>query len=754
MSWKSRPRPCSPLLALCLAGFVLLLPVVAQAQKPTPAPPAPAATQAPAQKPADLPPPPPPYFETVTVSATLAPSAMLDVPGTISVITAAAIDRALMVNVADLVKFEPGVYIESNLGRIGLNGFNIRGIGGNRVMTQVDGVETSEQFDFGPFNVHQFGLDLDVLKSAEIVRSAGSSLYGSDALGGVVSFFTKAPGDYLQGRRFHSATKLLYDGRSQDANGNVVMAGGSARTQASMFVSYGSGREPRNRGRVDSSGATRTALNPQDRQGVQALGKVAFTPAAGHALLGSIEIVDNRVETDALSSRTASVVDITSHDTMRRQRVSVEHTLQQHLGLHQWTWSAYFQNSDTAQIVDEVLAATGTSPRIERSGTLDYSQRTVGGSVQGRKVFTPAGHGILLTFGGSYKRNAFDMLRDRTDINTETGAVVPATSLILPSKYFPASVVSEAGVYTQGEVRIGRLTLRPGLRYDRFSLDADDTDEVYLASLSPAPVDASADAVSSRLGATLAVSDVLTLHGQYAGGFRAPPYSAVNSGFTNLQGGYTSLPNASLLPETSHNVEAGARIVAGRVSLGATVFSNHYADFILQASRGFNPSTRLLEFQYQNVSRVRIRGVELQGDAHLTDRVRLRVSYALIRGNDVSGDVDVPLNSVAPDQGAVGLEYSDRSGRWGTDISARGVTKPSSDRVVPDGFVPPAYLVADVTGWVALSRRVTLRGGVLNVTNARYFEWSNVRGRLATDAAIDRYSSPGISGIVSLAYGW
>ena len=81
-------------------------------------------------------------------------------------------------------------------------------------MTQIDGVETSEQFDFGPFNVHQFALDLDTLKSAEIVRSAGSSLYGSDALGGVVSFFTKDPSDYLGADRFHFGAKAMFDGRS------------------------------------------------------------------------------------------------------------------------------------------------------------------------------------------------------------------------------------------------------------------------------------------------------------------------------------------------------------------------------------------------------------------------------------------------------------------------------------------------------------------------------------------------------------
>ncbi|MGC4082305.1 MAG: TonB-dependent receptor plug domain-containing protein [Vicinamibacterales bacterium] len=120
---------------------------------------------------------PPRFLESVTISVTLNPATVRDTPGTVSVIDDGTIERRMIDNTADLVKFEPGVYVESNVTRIGLNGFNIRGIGGNRVMTQVDGVGTSEQFDFGPFNVHQFTLDLDTLKSAEIMRSAGSALY-------------------------------------------------------------------------------------------------------------------------------------------------------------------------------------------------------------------------------------------------------------------------------------------------------------------------------------------------------------------------------------------------------------------------------------------------------------------------------------------------------------------------------------------------------------------------------------------------
>jgi hemoglobin/transferrin/lactoferrin receptor protein len=692
-------------------------------------------------------------FESVTVSATLTPSVVKETPGTVSVIDDKTIGRRLIENNADLVKWEPGVYVETTANRIGLNGFNIRGIGGNRVMTQVDGVDTSEQFDFGPFNVHQFGLDLDTLKSAEIVRSAGSALYGSDALGGVVSFFTKDPSDYLGSRAFHAGGKLLFDGRGDDSSVNGVVAGGRGRVTGSLFASSSTGHELRNQGTVVTEDARRTALNPQDRRTAQALGKVVATVGTGQVLKGALEIADHEIETHAFSSRTATVLDIGSDDTMRRQRFSFDHEIAPAGGRTLWSWSAYAQTSDTSQDVRELRAA-GAS-RIDRLGTLDYEQDSYGIRGQGRATFTMAGgHALIATAGADYKHHRFDMLRDRVDVNTTTGAVVPPVGIILPSKYFPASDVGETGVYAQAELKLGRLTLVPGLRYDRFSMDADEHDAVFLATLSPVPVDFDAGALSSRLGAAFRVTDVVTLHGQYAGGFRAPPYSAVNSGFTNLQGGYTSLPNPDLDPETSHNLEGGARLTFGRASAGATVFSNRYDDFIQQALIGVNPVTGLQEYQYRNLSKVAIHGVELQGEVRMLEVLRLRGAYAWIRGNDVSGAGDVPLDSIAPDQGVIGLEYSPRSGRWGGELSARAS---SGQREAVTGgtlYAPAAYAVADVTGWLALPHRLTLRAGVLNLTDATYFEWANVRGRSAADPVIDRYSAPGRSAVVSLGYGW
>jgi hemoglobin/transferrin/lactoferrin receptor protein len=705
----------------------------------------------------------PRFLEAVTVSATLNPSSVKDTPGTVSVIGSEQIERRLLENVADLVTFEPGVHVESNLTRIGANGFNIRGIGGNRVMTQVDGVETSEQFDFGPFNVHQFALDLDALKSVEIVRSAGSSLYGSDALGGVVSFFTKDPEDWLGGRPFHVGAKTTFDSRSDTASGQVVIAGASARTKASAFVSYGQGHEPDNQGEVETQDATRTALNPQDRRTVHGVGKVVHRLSAGNVLRGAFELAHNDLETQAFTSRavtvagpsTTSVADVTSDDTMKRWRASVDQTILGRFGLDAWSFRLFAQQSDTDQVVDEhrVTTSPGRVVTVDRSGTLAYDQDTFGGGLQGRKSVRAGARDVLLTFGGSYKRDRFDMIRDRRDVNADTGAVVPTVGLILPTKYFPKSDVSETGAYLQGEVHLGRLKLVPGLRYDRFALDADASDAVFLASLSPAPADFEAGRASGKLGVAFEASPTLTLHAQYAGGFRAPPYSAVNSGFTNLLGGYTSIPNTELDPETSDNFEAGLRVSSGAFSAGATGFWNAYDDFIVQAENGTN-ADGLLVFQYQNLSRARIRGVELQAEAQLTASLRLRAAWAFVSGDDTSGPEDLPLGTIAPDSGAVGLQYAPRSNRFGGDLVARVTSGQSQERAGEGAFTPESYAVLDLTGFVRLARGVVLRAGVANLTDRKYFEWANVRGRLANDPRIDRYSSPGISGVLSLGLGW
>lgn len=106
-------------------------------------------------------------------------------------------------DIRDLVRYEPGVSVRNNL-QFGLQDFNIRGIDSNRVLIQVDGIRLPSAFQFGDpvvvgqgFNLGRDFFDPEILQSAEIIRGPASTLYGSDALGGAVSFFTLEPSQLL-----------------------------------------------------------------------------------------------------------------------------------------------------------------------------------------------------------------------------------------------------------------------------------------------------------------------------------------------------------------------------------------------------------------------------------------------------------------------------------------------------------------------------------------------------------------------------
>ena len=707
------------------------------------------------------------FLDSVTVTATLRPAPVRETPGMVSVIDSQTIEERLVRDFADLVKYEPGVYVENNVTRLGLNGFNIRGIGGNRVMTQVDGVQTSEQFDFGPFNVRQVGLDVDALKTVEIVRSANSALYGSDALGGVVSLFTKDPADYLDGRGVHLGAKTTWDGRSDAVSGNLALAAGTDRLQGSLFASVHRGNEIRNQGAVETTDDTRTAPNPQDIAGTQLLAKLVFTPSPGNMLRTTAEVYDTRVETEWFSDRGLldfgrfqyHTADSDALDTQKRQRISVDHTLVDR-GLDQLSWRLYGQFNDTAQVIDRERMTFGFGPPFPsmRHGTLDFEQVGYGTSLQGQQWLGDPERGMLITAGAGYKSDYYDILRDRTETHGITREPVP-TSLIFPTKYFPESIVSETGAYLQAELQFGRFSFVPGVRYDHFALDANQDDPVFVASLNPTAADFSNGAVSPKLGVAASLTDALTVHAQYAGGFRAPPYSAINTGFTNPRGGYTTLPNPDLRAETSRNVEVGVRAAFDRASLELIVFSNRYDDFIASTSLGLNPVTRLLEFQSQNLEKAEIEGVELRGEAYLTGSVMLRWSYAHISGEEIFEDTVVPplaeetqLGEIAPNEGVLGLRYVRPSGRWGGELSVRLVEayRYGSE----EQFAPEAYQVVDLVGFVSLAEPLTFRLGLLNLTDSKHFEWWNVRGRQANDPVIDRYTSPGLSVVASLGYEW
>ncbi len=137
----------------------------------------------------------------IVVTATRMPRDLADVAGTVSIVEREQLQRDLVFDLRDLERSVPGLQVESGGSRFGTSGFRIRGIGGNRVSTLLDGVPLVERFSIG--NYSDSGrdlLNLGLISRIEVLRGPASTLYGSKAIGGVVAFSTLDLRDVLDGR--------------------------------------------------------------------------------------------------------------------------------------------------------------------------------------------------------------------------------------------------------------------------------------------------------------------------------------------------------------------------------------------------------------------------------------------------------------------------------------------------------------------------------------------------------------------------
>ncbi len=537
-----------------------------------------------------------------------------------------------------------------------------------------------------------------------------------------------------------------------------------------------------NQGTVETADSGRTAPNPIDREATQALGKLVFRPRESSTMRLGFELFDGAADTEVLSSQgvqnlsagfppgavfTIDTRNFDARDEVDRYRLSLEQSLQRSGGAFDTLfWRLYGQNNDSEQrTVERRVTTQGGGvlgpirvTNVDRFGLLTFEQERLGGEAQLMRSIETSRSPVLLTYGVSAARDSFDQLRDRRDVNLATGATVPGV-LPFPTKYFPASEVLELGAYLQAEMELagGTVKLIPGLRYDRFDLDADQNDPIFLAGNpgQPPAADVTDAAVSPRLSLVYSPKPSLALFVQYARGFRAPPFSDVNNGFTNLASGYTTLPNPDLEPETSDNYEIGVRTSLGRTRLSFTVFDNHYDDFIETVTVGVNPSTGLIEFQPQNLTKVRIQGVELAGDAALNQALRLRGSFAWIDGENESADA--PLNTIPPAKLVLGLQFRRPAGRFGAELVSTVVAGKDEDEVdaaVVNQFAAPGYEVFDLTAFLELTSRLSLHVGLFNLLDETYWEWADVRGVTATSPALDRYTSSGFATAASLRWRW
>ncbi len=700
----------------------------------------------------------------LVVSATRSAASQDEVAATVDAQTAQDVQRKQATDLKDLLRDQPGLSVRAqpnrssaafySTGRGGNEGINIRGLEGNHVMLQTDGVRLPMIYASGPFFAGRADtLDLAAYKQVEILRGPSSTAYGSDGLAGAVSFVTKDPSDLLTlGRPTQTALELGYAGADRSWSLVPSWAMQGEGVQAMLLAALRRGHETESMGDRHTPDRTRTVPNPQQRRSGYLLGKLVLQPDARQRIELAAEHLERRIETDIYTlfgdPMYPTTTEVFAREEIGRSLLKAEYSRQEPGGrwFQKMDASLYWQDSENAQHGFE--ARSNTSGWNTRTRDTRYGETTLGASLQ---FETLVGDLQQLVWGLDLSRADIHSLKDGANLLDGVDA-----GSFQRSRSFPNTDYTLAGAFVQDTLDLGALKLTPGLRLDGFRLQPRRNDPLY--SNSQPPVTLKGHELSPKLGAVWQLTPALSAVAQYAHGFRAPAPPQVNGGVTNLGASipYRAIGNPDLKPETSDSIELGLRGGSPSLRWMFTVFRSRYDNFIAEGVDVTDTTSIPLEpdmpantrtFQSINLRDVTISGAEASLSWMFAPGWQARAAWAHARGDQSEGGDRQPLQTVDPDKLVLALRHD--AAAWGAEASARLVDRKRRNPDA-DGYTPPGYGVLDLAAWWQVDRHLRLNLALANALDKKYTEWADVRELAATSTLVDAYTQPGRSLSLSL----
>ncbi|MDO4441398.1 MAG: TonB-dependent hemoglobin/transferrin/lactoferrin family receptor [Moraxella sp.] len=171
-----------------------------------------------------------------------------------TITTRKELDTQNIQNAQDLVRYNTEVDV-AEVGRYGNKGFAIRGVDGNRVAMNIDGValpevESNELFSpYGYIYEGRFNPDLEMMGGVRIAAGADSLLSGSGAVGGSVSYRTKEPASMVKGDgNLGGYAKVGYTTKNEELLTAAGLAGVWDKAEFLLNYSHRKGHELKNHG--------------------------------------------------------------------------------------------------------------------------------------------------------------------------------------------------------------------------------------------------------------------------------------------------------------------------------------------------------------------------------------------------------------------------------------------------------------------------------------------------------------------------
>ena len=729
----------------------------------------------------------------ITVIGTKTERSILDLPGSVNVYDLDALESSGASNWRQLFSNDPSLgsqfFMRSDFYRPYAKGdsgnINIRGLEGNRILTQIDGI-TIPRFSYGTntFSAsRQNFVELNNLGKVEILKGAGSSLYGSDALGGVVTLRTLRPDDLLKEDQ-KSATRITgnYDSANKSYKPNLKYAFRDNDIEGIFSITYENSEELNRK-------TLPTYINQMDADNVSYFGKFVKKINDEKEFSVSLEKLYKNNTTnhnanlidDTYGSRNnyTSSKDLTDSDTTRLK-------------------FNYVYNSSIDKFIDNFkgdfyLSALKYENEWQtrgggRSGTTNVNeittldQNTIGTNLQFTNKISNKKYDQQITFG--FEGSFFDGDRIQNEItlggSTET------------FRRNPESDVVKYAAYIQNEISRGKFDFIPGIRYDSTKIDAHssqpwyDSGSDYLLDKAGSvgePHDIKESSISPSLRILYRINESSNIFGKYARGFRTPSWEEVNSSHINVYsmgplgfGAYTTVGNANLKAETSDNFEIGIKSNNDKFDYSFAAFYQKFKNFLEQSAEDGTTevatSVGTLDatvYRTKNVSDAHIWGLEANSVYYFNNKedggLSLSNSIAFQVGEDDTNDE--PLQTINPFTLVSNLKYIFPNKKLALNLTNTytGVPTPNSNykKGYPisnttysnSAFIPDAYLVTDLQLAYKVNNSFSTNLGIYNIFDTTYYKWSDLRsnGRNGSDDKYyQRYAQPGTS--IQAGFSW
>ena len=689
-------------------------------------------------------------MEKIVVSATKTEQQKKDISSSIEIVSADDMSESMASDLKQALKNKPGVSAQGS-GRFGLSGFNIRGIENSRIKMMIDDVQQPNSYNPGR-NEQRFysnGIEIDTLQQIEINKSPSSVAYGSGALGGLVLLRTKNPSDFLvtdqDETRF--GIKTSYASVDDEFKNTATVAARKGNFEGILIGTYASGHETKTHDSGSSvEGPDRGEANPADNELQNIFAKGIYQVNDANKVGITLEYYTKDYDEKELNYNGYSIPsmrpgqssydyeDSHNKDENSRFRVGLSHDwLLQTVITDEINWSIDFQGAESISKNHDTTNFAGKRNRERKA-----KENSVQLNAKATKFLDLTDSFHQFTYGLNYISSDFDL--DNTDYTIGSGAAKPGATGM------PDAKQKQWGLFVQNQAYLleDQWIITTGLRYDSFETTPS-TDEAFSTHY-----DTNKDnALTAKLGSVYHINENLSLFGQISQGFKAP---TVYDLYYFYGRGAIIEANPDLKSEKSLSYEMGLRGNNNVVSFELSTFLSEYKDFITRSHTGTKDGKEV--YTKQNLNKVEIYGAELSStllldeafDAPTGSYFRFNLAYA--DGEDKqTGNA---LDSVSPL--TAGISVGLKRENYGADATMRMVAR-KTDWSEKDNIDAPGYGLLDLTVFYSPVKDLTLRAGLFNALNKKYWSYDELDGNKGTSGFnIDGKSQPGRNWGVSVDY--